>query len=57
MSVDKLDFEVSGGVSPGTVARNLAALVALMGIEHADTRAYLGNVCLAWCVATGGGGR
>eukprot|EP00667_Euglena_gracilis_P000022 EG_transcript_22 len=47
-SVDKLDFDVSTGVSPAIMSRNLNALVSLMGVDHADTRIYLGNVCLAW---------
>jgi hypothetical protein len=47
-AVDKLEFDVSSGVSPALMSKNLNALVALMGVDHADTRIYLGNVCLAW---------
>ena len=47
-SVEKLDFEVSSGVSLQIMAQNLNAVASLMGVDHTDTRIFLGNVCLAW---------
>jgi len=52
-SVEKLDFDVSSGVSQSIMSQNLNALAALMCVDHTDTRIFLGNVCLSWFYALG----